>query len=144
MNSNGMCESKIEFLLTSKKHLERFVGALCTMNMDCVDEMIEAVEHCNGVSKYQFYSQLTALYDRSKKAGDQYFKVYAAHCGSPDCNKKEEKAFLFAADYTGNYFGLSFKVDNGRVVSFSECCGIRCPVAKKEGARPLFLLHFPF
>jgi hypothetical protein len=144
MKTAELCKSKIEILLASDHPIDRFVGALGTMNMDCVDAMIGDLEQCNKTTKYEFYSQLTELYDQSKKAGDHYFRIYSAHYTSLLSPSPDLKAFCFMGNFTGNYFSLGFKTENKKIISFSEWEHTACPVAKKQGARLLVLTRAPF
>ena len=137
-------KSKIQYLLESDKHLDRLVGSICTMDLDCVDCVIGDIQHCNNSTKYEFYSQLTNLFDYSKKSGDKYFKVYAASCAASDCNNNDCIRYLFTGNHTGNYFGFNFKVERGKVVWFAECVCIQSPVATKPGAELLMVSPNPF
>ncbi len=142
--SDPSCLSRINHLLNSEKHLDRIIGALCTLDMDCFDSMIEDMQRCNNVSKHEFYCQLTRFFDSTKKDGDRFFRVYSAQCENASCNKCGIRFFVFVADFTNNYIGIKFYLEGDKVTSFAECGSIRCPVAMKSESKKLFFSVNPF
>ena len=136
--------TKAETLLKSDKRLDQFLGGFCLMEADIVFNALGDTNWCNNTTLERFYTQLTDLITYCEGKGDRSFRVYMAMCRNTECNTCDKKSFVFVANHTGNYIGLTFTMENDTILQFKECVAIRTPVALRQSAKRLYLSELPF
>ncbi|MFM7216580.1 MAG: hypothetical protein ACKO1U_01025 [Bacteroidota bacterium] len=137
-------QPKMHTYLRYGNSLEQLVGAICTMDADIVNGFLADAHLCNNTDRETCFDQLVELFAYCERKKDRFFHAFAARCQNSGCNGCSSRSFVFVGDHTGNYIGMKFDLEQGRVIRFKECTSIRMPIATRPGAKELYLSEDPF